>query len=94
MGTYFHTHTHARSGCQAWGSVRVASGLVESERVVKQVAHTPHAKKHQQLSSAYNTPAHVGFPRPPFDVCVVRVMLRVYSVRLRLRVRVRHRVRA
>ena len=34
LGSYFHTHMYARQGCQVCSFVRVASGVVESERVV------------------------------------------------------------
>ena len=54
-------HTHA---CKTCGLVRVASGLVESERVVKRVAPMPLASNRKQLSSAYTTPAACGFPYP------------------------------
>ena len=51
-------------GCQTCGLVRVASGLVESERYSEQ--HPYHMPQtHKQLSSAYTTAAPVGFPIPP-----------------------------
>ena len=63
-GTYFHTHMHARQGCQAYSLMRVARYLVKSERKVKRVAPMPHATKHNQLSSLYTTPAAYVFPYP------------------------------
>ena len=69
-GFFPHTHACKAGTCQACGLVRVGSGVVKSERAAKQVAPTPHATTHKQLSLAYTTPAHVGFPIPPCDVCV------------------------
>ena len=51
---------------EACGLVRVASGVVESNLVVKQVAPIPHVIS----SSARHIPfqLHVGSPIPPWDV--------------------------
>ena len=44
----FFPHTHAcKAVFQACVLVRVASGLVKSERVVKRVAPIPHATEHK-----------------------------------------------
>ena len=58
-GTYFHTHMHARQGCQACGLVRVASGLVESERVVERVAPMPHATNAQAAQFGTRHPSRM-----------------------------------
>ena len=61
-GAYFHTHIHARQGCQACGLVRVASGLVERERVVEQVAPMPHASNTQAAQFGIHHPSICQLP--------------------------------
>ena len=66
-GTYFHTHMHARQGCQACSLIWVASSLVVSERVVEQVAPEATCHKHIQLTSVHTTTPACGFPYPTLN---------------------------